>query len=84
MRYGHYANGFRFDSHLADFRFIFLLHFFSGLGVTFRPLGVSVRLGLQLRLGLRLGFGFIFYVKFVSTKPTTLSSCIIVTSQVAY
>jgi len=35
MRYGYYANGFRFDSHLADFHFVFFLYFFSGLGVTF-------------------------------------------------
>jgi len=25
MRYSYYANGFRFDSHLADFRFVFFL-----------------------------------------------------------
>jgi len=36
MRYGCYVNGFRFDSHLVDFRFIFFLYFFSGLGVTFK------------------------------------------------
>jgi len=41
MRYGCYANGFRFDSHLADFRFFSLL--FSSLRVN---LQVSVRLGL--------------------------------------
>jgi len=43
--YGCYANGFQFDSHLADFRFIFLCIFYRlRLGVTF---GVSVvRLGL--------------------------------------
>jgi len=39
--YGCYANGFRFDSHLADFRFVFFLCFFLvfsrlHLGVTFR------------------------------------------------
>jgi len=33
MWYGCYANGFRFDSHLADF--LFFLYFFSGLRVTF-------------------------------------------------
>jgi len=38
MRYS-YANGFRFDSHLADFAFVCFLYFFLGLGVTFR--GVS-------------------------------------------
>jgi len=27
MRYGYYANGFQFDSHLANFRFFFLLFF---------------------------------------------------------
>jgi len=37
---------------------------------------------LQLRLG--LGLGFTFYVYLVSTKPTALSSCVTVTSQVAY
>jgi len=36
MRYGYYANGFQFDCHLADFRFVFFLYFFSGLDVTFR------------------------------------------------
>jgi len=45
-----------------------------------------LRLELELWLGLRLGLGlgFIFYVYFVSTKPTVLSSCVTVTSQVAY
>jgi len=28
--------------------------------------------------------GFIFYIYFVSTKPTALSSCVTVTSQVAH
>ena len=41
-------------------------------------------LRVSVRLGLRLGLGFIFYVYFVSTKPTALSSCVTVTSQVAY
>ena len=41
MRYDCYANGFRFDSHLADFRFVFFLYFFSGLGVMFK--GYSVK-----------------------------------------
>ena len=27
--YGCYANGFRFDSHLADFHFVFFLYFFQ-------------------------------------------------------
>ena len=48
MRYSYYANGFWFDSHLADFGFVFFLSFFSGLRVI---LGVSVRLGLRLGLG---------------------------------
>jgi len=48
MRYGYYANGFRFDSHLANFRFFSLL--FLGLGVTF-----SFRVRLVLWLGSRLG-----------------------------
>jgi len=29
MRYGHYANGFRFESHLADFGFVFFFTFFQ-------------------------------------------------------
>jgi len=35
---------------------------------------------------LRLGLGFIFYIYFISTKPTALLSCITVSvmSQVAY
>jgi len=44
------------------------------------PLRVSVRLGL----GLWLSLGFIFYIYFVSTRPTALSSCVTDTSQVAY
>jgi len=40
--------------------------------------------GVSVRLGLRFGLGFTFYVQFVSTKPTALSSCITVTLQVAY
>ena len=35
-RYSYYANGFRFDSHLADFCVVCFLYFFSGLGVTFK------------------------------------------------
>jgi len=35
MRYACYVNGFWFDSHLADFRFVFFFTFFSGLGVMF-------------------------------------------------
>jgi len=27
MRYGYYANGFQFDSHLADFVFVFFYFF---------------------------------------------------------
>ena len=47
---------------------------------------VEITAELELWLGLRLnlGLGLIFYVYFVSTKPTVLSSCVIVTSQVAY
>jgi len=30
MCYGCYANGFQLDSHLANFRFVFFLCFFSG------------------------------------------------------
>jgi len=49
MRYGYCANGFRFDSHLADFRFVlFFFTFFQAYKI---PLGVSVRLGLRLGLG---------------------------------
>jgi len=77
MRYGCYADGFRFDSHLADFRFVFFFTFFQAWVLR---LGVSVRLGLRLGLGL----GFIFYVLLVSTKPTALSSYVTVMSQVAY
>jgi len=29
MRYGYYANGFQFDCHLADFRFVFFFTFFQ-------------------------------------------------------
>jgi len=36
------------------------------------PLGVSVR----IRVGATFGVRFIFYVSFVSTKPTVLSLCI--------
>jgi len=35
MYYGCYANGFRFDSHLANFDFFFY-YFFSGLDGMFR------------------------------------------------
>jgi len=35
MRYGCYANGFRYDSHLVDFHFFSLLFFRLRLGVTF-------------------------------------------------
>ena len=47
---------------------------------------VDITAELELWLGLRLnlGLGLIFYVYFVSTKPTVLSSCVIGTSQVAY
>jgi len=43
-------------------------------------------LPLRVRLRLRLGLGleFIFYVYFISTKPTALSSCVTVTPKVAY
>jgi len=40
MRDGYYANGFRFDSHLANLVLFFFFPFFLGL------CGVSVRLGL--------------------------------------
>ena len=40
------------------------------------PLQVSVRLELWLRLGL----GFIFYIYFISTKPTAVSWCVTNTS----
>jgi len=43
MRFGYYANGFRFESHLADFRFVFFYLHFSGLDVSLR---VSVKLGI--------------------------------------
>jgi len=36
MRYGYYANGFRFDSHLANFSFFFL-YSFSGLIIIMLP-----------------------------------------------
>ena len=45
---------------------------------------MRLRLGLRLGLRLELGLGFIFYISFVSTKPTALSSCVTVTSQVVY
>jgi len=41
MRYGCYANGFQFDSHLADF--LFFLYFFQAYVL---PLEVSVRFAL--------------------------------------
>jgi len=41
-------------------------------------------LPLQVSVRLRLGLGFIFYVKFVSTKPTVLLPCVTVTPQVAH
>jgi len=34
--HGWYAGGFRFDSQLANFRFVSFLYFFSGLGITFK------------------------------------------------
>jgi len=43
---------------------------------------VRVSLGFVLRF--RLGLGFIFYIYFVSTKPTALLLRITITSQVAY
>jgi len=57
MRFGCYANGFRFNSHLANFPLVFFFIFFR---LKVLCLGVSVRLGLRLRL--RLGLGFIFYI----------------------
>jgi len=42
MRYGCYGNGFRFDSHLADFHFLFFFIFFQAYVLYLR---VSVRLG---------------------------------------
>jgi len=47
MRDGCYANGFPFDSHLADFRFFSL--FFSGLHVWCYLYGLVLGLGLRLR-----------------------------------
>jgi len=50
MRHGCYANGFRFDSHLADF---ICFYFFQAYVL---PLWVSVRLALRLlRVGLGIG-----------------------------
>jgi len=40
MRYGCYANAFRFNSHLADYPFVGFLYFFK---VYVLHLGVSVR-----------------------------------------
>jgi len=74
MRYGCYANGFRLDSYLTNFRFFLLFSLTCYLH--------GVVLGLWL--GLRLGLGLVFYVSFVSTEPTALSSYVTVTSQVAY
>ena len=45
MRYGCYANGFRFNYHLANF--FFFLYF----QVYVLPLGVSVRVSVSLVLG---------------------------------
>jgi len=45
---------------------------------------VSITLGLGLGLWLGLKLGFIFYISFVSTKPTALLSWVTVASQVAY
>jgi len=41
---------------------------------------------LRQRVSVRFGLGlkFIFYIYFLSTKPTALSSCVTVTSHVAY
>jgi len=52
----------------------FVICFFTFYQVYMLPLGVSVRLGL----------GFIFYVYLIFTKPTALSLCVTVMSQVAY
>jgi len=47
-------------------------------------LPLQVRARIRVRLRLRLGLGLIFYVYFVSTKPTALWWCVTVTSQVRY
>jgi len=41
------------------------------------PLGVSVRLGLQLGLRLGLALGSIFYIWFISTKPTQYCTLVV-------
>ena len=60
-----------FGSTLTLPTFIFFFTFFQAYVL---PLWVSVRLDL----------GFIFYIYFISATPTALSSCVTVTSQVAY
>jgi len=61
MRYGCYANGFRFNSHLADFCFFFFTFFQTYV----LPLRASVR----IRLGLSLSF------MLSSFLPSLLHSC---------
>jgi len=39
---------------------------------------------VRVRATVRVKFEFMFYVYFVSTKPTALSSCVTVTSHVVY
>jgi len=59
MRYGYYTNGFRFNSHLADFRFVFFLYFFSGLlvrvtvglGQVFQGVLGTLSRSLELKIG---------------------------------
>ena len=87
MRSGCQANG--LGSTLTLPTSLFFVYFFSGLHITVR-FGVTVRVRfrvtIKVRFGLRLrlGLGFIFYSYLVSTKPTVLSSCVTMMSQVAY
>jgi len=49
LRYGYYANGFRFDFHVVHLRFLFFFNFFR--------LRYYVYLRVSVRLGLGLGYG---------------------------
>jgi len=51
-----------------------------GLGVKL-ALGLGFRSALGLGQQLRLSTGLTFYISYVSTKPTTFSSCVTITLQ---
>ena len=76
MRYSCYANGFGSTLTLPTFVFFFFTFFQAYM----LPLGVSVRATVWVKARVN----FRVYTWFVSTKPTALSLCVTVTSQVAY